>query len=510
MKKTDNSILVIFGASGDLTFRKLIPAVYHLFKGNFLPKNFAVLGVSRTAMNDEEFRNKVVFENKELTKKVPDSDKEGLKAFADKIHYISIDTQSEPDYAKLKSRLEEVDQKYNTEGNYIFYLSTPPSLYEIIPRNLAAHGLSDQSRSWRRLIVEKPFGYSLATARELNKKLLTCFKEDQIYRIDHYLGKETVQNLLVTRFSNGIFEPLWNRNYVQHIEITAAELVGVEKRGGYYETSGALRDMVQNHLLMVMAITAMEPPVVASSNAIRNEIVKVFQSLRPMTKEDIHHNVVRGQYTSSTIKGERIKGYREEEGVNPNSKTETYVAMKFYIDNWRWAGVPFYIRTGKKLPTRVTEIVVHFKNTPHHLFAYNENIQKMNNELIIRIQPDEGILLKFGMKIPGAGFNVKTVNMDFHYSDLTDAYVPEAYERLLLDAIQGDSTLYARGDAVEAAWEFCDPILQEWESNPHVKLYGYPAGTWGPSAADKLMADEKLTWRYPCKNLTDEDKFCEL
>jgi glucose-6-phosphate 1-dehydrogenase len=268
--------------------------------------------------------------------------------------------------------------------------------------------------------------------------------------------------------------------------------------------------MVQNHLLMVAAITAMEPPVVASSNAIRSEIVKVFHSLRPMSKEDIRRNVVRGQYTASVIKGEKVKGYREEEGVNPNSKTETYVAMKFYIDNWRWAGVPFYIRTGKKLPTRVTEIVVHFKNTPHHLFAYNENILKMNNELIIRIQPDEGILLKFGMKIPGAGFNVKSVNMDFHYSDLADTYVPEAYERLLLDAIQGDSTLYARGDAVEAAWEFCDPILKEWQENPDMKIYGYPAGTWGPTAADQLMADEKLTWRFPCKNLTDNSDYCEL
>ena len=511
MKKTDNSILVIFGASGDLTFRKLIPAVFQLFKGGFLPANFAVLGVSRTHMTDEEFRNKVIFENQELLKK-PNTNQDQLKQFAEKIFYCAIDTQAQPDYAKLKDRLNELDGKCKTDGNYIYYMSTPPSLYQTIPKNLFAHQLTEQSKGWRRLIVEKPFGYNLETAKELNKVLLECFKEDQIYRIDHYLGKETVQNILVTRFSNGIFEPLWNRNYIQHIEISAAETVGVEKRGGYYDTSGATRDMVQNHLLMVAAITAMEPPVISSSNAIRNETVKVFQSLRPMTKEDIEKNVIRGQYGKSTIKGEAVKGYREEEGVNPESKTETFLAMKFFIDNWRWAGVPFYIRTGKKLPARVTEIAINFKQTPLKLFAYNDSIIGSNNQLIIRIQPDEGILLKFGMKIPGAGFNVKSVNMDFHYSDLADTYVPEAYERLLLDAMQGDSTLYARGDAVEAAWEFIDPILKEWENNKDLKIYSYPAGTWGPTIAEKLMEDEgaNTTWRYPCANLSDDGIQCEL
>ncbi len=511
MKKNNNCILVIFGASGDLTFRKLIPAVFDLYLGKFLPENFAVVGVSRTAMSDDEFRKKVVFENKEVNAK-KNVTQEQYDAFAQKIYYQAIDTQKVDDYGLLKTRLDKLSADNKTDNNYVYYLSTPPSLYEIIPSNLHAHGMTDEENGWKRLVVEKPFGYSLATAQDLNKKLLNCMKEDQIYRIDHYLGKETVQNLLVTRFSNGIFEPLWNRNYIQHVEITAAEVVGVEKRGGYYDTSGAMRDMIQNHLLQVAAMVAMEPPVLANSRFIRSEVVKVFQSLRPMSKEDIAKNVIRGQYTASTIKGAEVNGYRDEEGVPKESRTETYVGMKVFIDNWRWAGVPFYIRTGKKLPTRVTEVVITFKNTPHHLFAYDEQMHSGNNQLIIRIQPDEGILLKFGMKVPGAGFRVDTVNMDFHYSDLTNAYVPGAYERLLLDCIQGDSTLYARGDAVESAWEFIDPILQEWESNKELKVYGYPAGTWGPEAAEELMRVEgpNFKWRAPCKNLTDDGVFCEL
>ena len=510
MKKNNNCTLVIFGASGDLTFRKLIPAVFDLFLGKFLPEHFAVVGVSRTALSDEEFRKKVIFDNKEVKRK--NATNEHYETFAKKIFYQSIDTSNVNDYGILKTRLSKLSDENKTENNYVFYLSTPPSLYEVIPANLFAHGLTDETDGWKRLIVEKPFGYSLATAQDLNKKLLSCMKEDQIYRIDHYLGKETVQNLMVTRFSNGVFEPLWNRNYIQQVEITAAEEVGVEKRGGYYDTSGATRDMVQNHLLQVASIVAMEPPVLANSRFIRSEQVKVFQSLRPMTKEDIEKNVIRGQYTASKIKNEDVKGYREEEGVPKDSRTETFIAMKLHIDNWRWADVPFFIRTGKKLPTRVTEVVITFKQTPHHLFAYNEHMQNTNNQLIIRIQPDEGILLKFGMKVPGAGYKVDTVNMDFHYSDLTNAYVPGAYERLILDCVQGDSTLYARGDAVESAWEFIDPILQEWEKNKDLKVYGYPAGTWGPEEAEALMKTEgpNFSWRNPCKNLADDGLYCEL
>ncbi|GAO31733.1 glucose-6-phosphate dehydrogenase [Geofilum rubicundum] len=349
----------------------------------------------------------------------------------------------------------------------------------------------------------------MESAQSLNKSLLHGFREEQIYRIDHYLGKETVQNLLVTRFSNGIFEPLWNRNFIHHVEITSSEDIGVGSRGGYYEGSGALRDMVQNHLLLLASLVAMEPPALINADSMRNEIVKVLQSLRPIQKEEVEKFVLRGQYTSSEIKGKRRKAYREEEGVNPKSRTETFLAMKFYIDNWRWAGVPFYIRTGKQLPTRVTEIVIHFNATPHHLFAGDKAIMRQQNQLVIRIQPDEGILMKFGMKVPGAGFHVQDVNMDFHYSELNNTYLPSAYERLLLDCMLGDATLYSRGDAVEAAWRFVDPILKAWKEQPCIKVHGYPAGTWGPEESDQLIEGVE-TWRYPCKNLSGDGEYCEL
>jgi glucose-6-phosphate 1-dehydrogenase len=371
-------------------------------------------------------------------------------------------------------------------------------------------GLNNSSNgSWKKLIVEKPFGYDLQSAIELNKKLSKYFKEDQIYRIDHYLGKETVQNILVTRFSNGIFEPLFNRNYVHHVEITSVENDGIENRGGYYESSGALRDMVQNHLLQLTGLIAMEPPSSFDSNALRNEIVKVFQSLRPFNENEILSNAIRGQYTSATVRGEKVAGYRDEKGVNPKSKTETYVALKFFVDNWRWGGVPFYIRTGKRLPTKVTEVVIHFKPTPHFLFS-KQQANNSCNQLILRIQPDEGVLFKVGMKVPGQGFDIQTVNMDFHYSDLSNTYLPTAYERLIHDCMIGDSTLYQRVDAVEAAWKFVDPILNAWKNDENIPIYGYPAGTWGPENADDLIEEKGITWRYPCKNLANDGIYCEL
>ncbi len=506
MVENDNQILVIFGASGDLTARKLIPAIYNLYRKNYLPKQYAIVGVGRSKFDDENYRKKVVYENEHLKNKVEGAD---LDKFANLIYYHAMDTKSQEDYQVLADRLYSIDADYHTNCNAIFYLSVPPSLYSVIPKNLASVGLHSEDKGWSRVIIEKPFGYDLESAKALNKSLLEDYKEDQIYRIDHYLGKETVQNLLVTRFSNSIFEPLWNRNYIHRVEITSAESVGVEKRGGYYEGSGAMRDMVQNHLLQLIGLVAMEPPVKADALSIRNEKLKVFQSLRPLTKEEYKTNVIRGQYVASHIKGEEVKGYREEEGVSPESKTETFVALKFFIDNWRWAGVPFYIRSGKKMPTRVSEIVIHFKPNHHHLFQNNDVVNKQNM-LIIRIQPNEGILIKFGMKVPGAGFEVETVNMDFQYSDLTDAYVPDAYERLLLDCMQGDATLYARGDSVEAAWEFIDPILKAWKEDPSIPVHGYPAGTWGPENADDLIEGEKMQWRYPCKNLADDGIFCEL
>jgi glucose-6-phosphate 1-dehydrogenase len=502
--ETENQTLVIFGASGDLTERKLIPAVFNLYLKKYLPAKYAILGVSRTPFSDDEFRRKVVFENEFLLKK-NGKDKKLLGDFAKRIHYQAIDTSAQSDYNILKDRLHSLKAR-----NMIFYLSVPPSLYPVIPQNLASAGLNEENDGWRRLIIEKPFGYDLQSAKQLNKSLLRNFKEDQLYRIDHYLGKETVQNLLVWRFSNSIFEPLWNRNYIHRVEITSAESVGVEGRGGYYEGSGALRDMVQNHLLQLVALTAMEPPIKSDAYHIRNEMLKVFEALSPLTKKEIKTNIIRGQYASSKIKGEYIKGYREEKGVDPNSRTETFVALKFNIDNWRWADVPFYIRTGKKLPARVSEIVIHFKPNHHPLFSNNNQKINAQNMLILRIQPDEGILMKFGMKVPGAGFDVKNVNMDFLYSDLANTYVPEAYERLILDCMQGDATLYARGDNVETAWKFVNPILKAWEKDTAIPIYSYPSGTWGPKHADDLIEGKNMAWRYPCENLVEDGEYLQL
>jgi glucose-6-phosphate 1-dehydrogenase len=499
----DAQILIIFGASGDLAKRKLIPAIHELYKSGYLPESFAILGIGRTIFSDDDFRKSAYNESPFIK-----GDKEDI--FAEMLHYQAIDTLAQEDYVKVRERLEEISHNKKITPNYVFYLSVPPSMYPKVPAYLASEGLNEQKEGWRRLIIEKPFGYDETSAKALNQKLLTYFEEEQIYRIDHYLGKETVQNLLVTRFANGIFEPLWNRNYIHHIEITASESLGVEKRGGYYDKSGALRDMVQNHLLQVVAHVAMEPPNSSVSDAIRGEKLKLFEAIRPIREHEVEKYVIRGQYIASDIEGESVKGYREEEGVPEDSMTETYVALKFFIDNWRWAGVPFYIRTGKQLPAKATEVVVYFKSPPHHLFINEEDVVNMNNQLIMRLQPDEGLMLQFGMKVPGAGFKVKNVDMDFRYSELTDAVVPEAYERLILDAMKGDATLYARGDSVEAAWKFIDPILSAWKNNPDIKLHGYPAGTWGPAVTRKLIDGVNVSWRNPCRSLTESRNFCEL
>ncbi|MFT4736252.1 MAG: glucose-6-phosphate 1-dehydrogenase [Cyclobacteriaceae bacterium] len=505
--KLENQVIVIFGASGDLTQRKLIPAIYNLYCRGFLPKTYAILGIGRTDYSDDSYREKVVLSNEYL--KGTDQSQDSINEFANLVHYLSLETSKQEEYQKLTDRLKGICDGHYLDQNVIFYLSTPPSLYGTIAENLAAQQLNEEAAGWKRMIVEKPFGYDLQSAKQLNQKLLQHFKEEQIYRIDHYLGKETVQNLLVTRFGNTIFEPLWNRNYIHRVEITSAESVGVEKRGGYYEGSGALRDMVQNHLLQLVSLVAMEPPAKLEANAIRNEKLKLFQSLRPLTPESIKKDVIRGQYTQSTIRNTDTKGYREESGVAENSRTETYLAMKFFIDNWRWADVPFYIRSGKRLPTRVSEIVIHFKPNHHHLFKTSRLVNNQNM-LIFRIQPNEGVLMKFGLKVPGAGYQMETVNMDFHYDELTESYVPDAYERLILDCMQGDATLYARGDSVESAWEFIDPILKEWKEDESMPIYGYPAGTWGPEHADDLIKGKNMVWRSPCKNLSDDGNYCEL
>jgi len=509
-KNIPDQILVIFGASGDLTYRKLVPAIFDIYKQNALPDNFAVLGVSRSEFSDDEFRSKMTDGIKQFSSLYKDSKDEDVDDFCRKLYYLPIDTKNSKDYDNLKVKLEELDKKEDTKGNYIFYLSTPPNMYPLIPKFLAKEGLNSEKGKIRRIVIEKPFGTDLKSAIELNKSLLEDYEEDQIYRMDHYLGKETVQNILVTRFANGIFEPLWNRNYIHHVEVTAAESIGVENRGGYYDQSGALRDMVQNHLMQLVALVAMEPPMALTSDAIRNERLKVFQALRPLTQNDLEKNVIRGQYLESKVRGKDQKGYRDEKDVDPNSRTETYAAIKLFIDNWRWNDVPFYVRTGKKLPTRVSEIVIHFRPAPHNLFGKDKDELDNGNILVLRIHPDEGILLKTGMKIPGGGYKVKTVNSEFHYSSLQDTYLPSAYERLLMDVMIGDSTLYIRGDALEATWRFVQPIIDYWKDNTDAPLYGYPCGSWGPETSDSLIDGENMTWRYPCKNLSDDGIYCEL
>ncbi|MFA9500611.1 glucose-6-phosphate dehydrogenase [Mannheimia sp. E30BD] len=488
----ENSCVVIFGASGDLTFRKLIPALYNLYKIGRLGEHFSVLGVSRSDLTDKTFRKKM----REALIKFEKAEGEELDSFCEHLYYQALNTSDAADYAKLLPRLDELHEKYQTEGNTLYYLSTPPSLYGIIPECLAAHGLTTEEKGWKRIIVEKPFGYDIETAKKLDVQIHKNFAEHQIYRIDHYLGKETVQNLLVLRFSNGLFEPLWNRNFIDYVEITGAESIGVEDRGGYYDDSGAMRDMFQNHLLQVLAMVAMEPPAIINANSMRDEVAKVLHCLHPLTEEYVKHNVVLGQYGRGTVDGKEVPAYLEEKGVPEDSNTETFMAVKCEIDNWRWAGVPFYVRTGKRLPTRVTEIVIHFKTTPHPVFSQNAP----ENKLIIRVQPDEGISMRFGLKKPGAGFEAKEVSMDFRYSDLgSTSSLLTAYERLLLDALKGDATLFARTDAVHACWKFVQPILKYKENRGRV--YEYESGTWGPTESDKLIARHGKVWRKPTDTL---------
>ncbi len=504
--KTGPFVMVIFGASGDLAARKLLPALLHLQAEGLLSDTYAILGVGRSVLNDEQFRNRIEESLSQHAKHIHPEIRQG---FLTRLYFHTMNTSNPDDYFGLAQRLAQLDMYAGTKRNFLYYLATPPILYQTIIDNLGRQKLNEQQgQGWKRVIIEKPFGYDLATAHQLNVDILRFFNESQIYRIDHYLGKETVQNILVMRFANGIFESLWNRHHIERIEITSAEDIGVENRGGYYDTAGALRDMVQNHLLQMLGMIAMEPPVSSDADSIRNETLKVFQTLRPFSSEEIAKQVIRGQYVSSVIKNAVIPGYREEKDIAPDSKTETFVAMKLFIDNWRWKDVPVFIRVGKRLPVRAAEAVIYFKPAAHFIFEYN-GLPMRNNMLIIRIQPDEGILLTFGMKMPGTGFQVQEQSLDFRYSGMDGTRLSEAYERLILDCIQGDQTLYLRGDAVEATWAFVDPILQAWQ-NPDIKLYGYPAGTWGPREADDLVTSIGGAWRYPCKNLTSDTGFCQL
>jgi glucose-6-phosphate 1-dehydrogenase len=492
--------VVIFGATGDLTHRKLIPALYNLAADGDLPSALTVVGFARRDKTDEQFRAELEEAAKKFSRQSVQD--ELWQSFAGRIFYHRSEFADPEGYKALAKRLEEIDAKFGTRGNRLFYLSVAPSEFEGILENLKKFELNKSpAGGWTRVIVEKPFGYDLATARELNTVVNNTFAEADTFRIDHFLGKETAQNIMVLRFANGIFEPLWNHRYIDHVQITASEPLGVEGRGPYYDHSGALRDMVQNHLLQLLCLTAMEPPTDLSADSVRDEKVKVVRSLRPLRGDDVAKNVVRGQYDAGAINGKSVPAYRKEDRVDPESMTETFVALKVNVDNWRWADIPFYIRVGKRLPKGGTEIAVQFRNAPAVLF--NKSARETHsaaevgaNVLVIRIQPDEGISLRMQAKIPGTALRIEPVKMDFHYGTSFGKASPEAYERLLLDAMSGDATLFARRDEVEQAWKFIDDIEHAWHVRPTPPpLFPYPAGSWGPKEADELIEGDGRTWR---------------
>ena len=493
-QSADPCVMVIFGATGDLTKRKLFPALYNLAKSNLLAGEFAVVCMARSEMTTEAFREQISQEIKKFaTSEVEPSLWEW---FLKRIYYVSGDASNPNSYQKLKEAIEFADREHGTKGNYFYYLATAPDFFGEIVRRLSAAGLTkEENGRWRRVIIEKPFGHDLETARALNAELKKELDERQIYRIDHYLGKETVQNILVFRFSNGIFEPVWNRRYIDNIQITAAETVGVEKRGGYYDTSGAMRDMVPNHLFQLVSLTAMEPPISFDANAVRDEQAKVLNAIQPISPEEVLTRAVRGQYGEGEMNGERVPGYRQELNVPPNSTTETFVAMRLMIDNWRWAGVPFYLRTGKRLPKRVTEVAIQFKSAPLTLFRDTPVEKLRTNRLIIHIQPDEGISLRFGAKIPGPVMRLGAVEMDFDYVDYFGSMLSTGYERLLYDCMIGDATLFQRADMVEAGWSVIEPVLDVWKALPPRSFPNYASGAWGPKEADDLLTDDGREWR---------------
>ena len=481
--KPDSQILIIFGASGDLTKRKLSPSLFELFDRDMLPEHFVILGVARTKYTNETYR-KEQKENLRQFLKGDQPENQQLDKFLERVEYLELDTDNAEDYHLLMEKIRDIRKANDIADRLLFYLAIPPQKYELIAGALEKAELNKATEEggWRRIIVEKPFGRSLETAQHLNQHLCSIFQEDDIYRIDHFLGKETVQNILVLRFANQIFESLWNRNYIDSIEIHAQETLGVESRGKYYEGAGALRDMIQNHLMQLMGFVAMEAPSAFDANLMRDEVAKVFRALHPLSPND----VIRGQYIAGKAGEESVVGYREENGVAADSTTETYIAMRFFIDNWRWGGVPFYFYTGKRMQESRSEIVIHFKNVPHRLFS-GICPRSSCNELILKVDSPESISLKFGLKVPGSFFEVKQVSMNFAYDSLCNTYIANAYERLLLDAMQGDSTLYTRTDALELSWRFIDPILKEWAKDPAKGLTFYPAGSNGPEERKWLL-----------------------
>jgi glucose-6-phosphate 1-dehydrogenase len=483
-------IMVLFGASGDLAKRKLIPALFNLVKAKLLPQNFGILGVAIDDLSPEQFRDQV-------TGFLPAEDRgnETWQKFTERLYYQRGEFSDPATYSTLGTRLSQVDQQLQTQGNYLFYLATAPKFFAQIVQQLGNARLSNEETGrWRRVIIEKPFGQDLESAKALNRQIKSVLAENQIYRIDHYLGKETVQNIMVFRFDNAIFEPIWNRRYVDHVQITNAETVGVERRGGYFDSAGSLRDMVPNHVMQLLSLTAMESPVSFQADAVRNEQAKVLHAMQPLDSEDVLQYSVRGQYREGVVCNEHVPAYRAEPGVSPESKTETFVALKLNIDNWRWNGVPFYLRTGKRLAKRHTEITIQFKRTPFVLFR-NAPVHKQTNQLVIQIQPVEGISLSFGAKIPGPILRVGSVDMSFEYSQYfgEDAYT--GYEVLLYDSMIGDATLFQRADMVEAGWGVVDPVLDVWKALPPRKFPNYAAGTWGPKESDELLQRDGREWR---------------
>ncbi len=493
LPQADSALLVIFGASGDLTRRKLIPGLYDLTCVGCVPRKFEVLGVGRTPMTTEEFRARMRHGALE-SGGIRQLDQEQWANFEKRLFYLVGDPGNAELYRHLGARLEEMHQA-GSSTNHLFYVSTPASVAAPIIEGLGAAGLNRNDQGWSRIVLEKPFGRDLESARLLNRIVLHTFDESNIYRIDHYLGKETVQNILVFRFGNSLFEPVWNRNYVDYVEITAAETVGVEERASFYEETGALRDMVANHMLQLVALTAMEPPIAFDADAVREQKVQVFRSIRPMSVEEVARRTVRGQYAHGEINGRVARGYRQEPGIRENSSTETYVALEFYIDNWRWAGVPFFVRTGKRLARRMTEISVHFKRTPQALFARTPDEEIDPNVITLGIQPDEGITVKFGTKKPAAQMQMTPVEAEFSYRRSFGAAIPEAYTTLLLDAMRGDATLFTRGDEVEAEWRIITPIEEAWAQLPPPSFPNYSVGSRGPAEADALIAGDHRRWR---------------
>jgi len=495
---SDPAAMVIFGASGDLTKRKLFPALYNLAKGKLLPSQFAIIGISREVINSDEYRRRATEDIKKFS--TSGYDAACWDWFAQRLYYTPGDFGDPQTYKKLGDLLLQVDKDQGTRGNRLFYLATSPTFFPVVVSQLGAAGLAKSDHApWQRVIIEKPFGQDLPSAVSLNHEVGQVLREDQIYRIDHYLGKETVQNILAFRFANGIFEPVWNRRYVDHIQVTVAEELGVELRGGYYDHAGALRDMIPNHIFQLITLTAMEPPISFDASAVHDEQTKILRAIQPLSPELVLTQAVRGQYGEGIIDGKRVPPYRSEANVPPDSTTETFVAMALNIDNWRWAGVPFYLRTGKRLPERVTEIVIRFRRPPFVLFRKTQVERFQSNELVLNIQPKEGISLSFEAKIPGPVVRLGAVNMDFQYSDYFGSTPSTGYETLLYDCMKGDPTLFQRADMVEASWTVVQPVIDVWKALPPRDFPNYASGTWGPEQAQELLRREGREWRDPAR-----------